>query len=46
VPAKIFKKSCDSVLGKLAVKDPLLDIALHLEELALNDLYFIPKEQR
>jgi citrate synthase len=42
--AKILKKSCDSVLKKLGVKDPLLDIALRLEELALNDSYFIEKK--
>jgi citrate synthase len=42
--AKILKKSCDTVLGKLGVKDPLLDIALRLEELALKDSYFIEKK--
>ena len=42
--AKILKKSCDKVLGKLGVKDPLLDIAQRLEELALNDPYFIEKK--
>jgi citrate synthase len=42
--AKIIKKSCDTVLKKLGVKDPLLDIALRLEELALNDSYFIEKK--
>ena len=38
--AKILKESADKVLGKLNVKDPLLDIARQLEEAALNDSYF------
>jgi citrate synthase len=42
--AKILKKSCDVVLGKLGVKDPLLEIALRLEELALKDPYFVEKK--
>jgi citrate synthase len=42
--AKILKKACDTMLKKLGVKDPLLDIALRLEELALNDSYFIEKK--
>ena len=41
--AKILKKSCDKVLEKLGIQDPLLDIAKQLEELALNDDYFIQK---
>ncbi len=39
--AKIIKKSCDAVLQKLGVRDPLLDIAKRLEEHALRDDYFI-----
>lgn len=42
--AKILKVSCDKVLGKLGVKDPLLDIARKLEELALNDPYFVDRK--
>ncbi|MEJ2110338.1 MAG: citrate synthase [Acidobacteriota bacterium] len=41
--AKILKKSCDKVLKKLGIHDPLLDIAIRLEELALKDDYFIEK---
>src|ERR1019366_2531177 len=37
--AVILKKSADKVLTQLGVKDPLLDIARKLEELALNDSY-------
>lgn len=38
--AKIIKKACDTVLDKLGVQDPLLDIAKGLEEEALKDDYF------
>jgi citrate synthase len=39
--AKIMKKMCDSLLNKLNIDDPLLDIAKELEEVALKDDYFI-----
>ncbi|MFL5727933.1 MAG: citrate synthase, partial [Cytophagaceae bacterium] len=42
--AKIIKKACDSVLAKLGVKDPVLDIAKGLEEAALKDPYFIERK--
>ena len=32
------------MLGELGVSDPLLDIAKHLEEVALSDDYFIEKK--
>ena len=38
--AKVIKKTCDEVLGKLGIDDPLLDIAKTLEEVALGDPYF------
>ncbi|MBN2255176.1 MAG: citrate synthase [Deltaproteobacteria bacterium] len=38
---KIMKKMCDRVLTKLERHDPLLDIAMKLEEVALKDSYFI-----
>lgn len=38
--AKIIKKSCDEVLEKLGVNDPLLEIAKKLEKVALEDEYF------
>lgn len=38
--AKIVKQSADEVLGALGVHDPLLEIALELEQTALNDDYF------
>jgi citrate synthase len=42
--AKIIKSAADKVLGKLGVKDPLLDIAKALEEAALQDSYFIERK--
>src|SRR5439155_22940038 len=42
--AKILKAAADKVLAKLGVKDPLLDIARRLEELALKDSYFVDRK--
>lgn len=42
--AKIIKKAADDVLGKLGVKDPILDIAKELEYAALNDQYFVDRK--
>ena len=41
--ARIIKKACDELLAKLGINDPLLDIAKKLEEVALNDPYFIER---
>lgn len=42
--AKIIKISCDKVLDKLGINDATLEIAKQLEEVALNDPYFIEKK--
>jgi len=42
--ARIIKQACDNVLGKLGINDPLLDIAKRLEEVALEDDYFIERK--
>jgi citrate synthase len=42
--AKIIKKAADDVLNKLGVHDPLLELAMKMEELALKDPYFIEKK--
>ena len=42
--AKILSHICDQVLSSLDRQDPLLDIARHLEERALNDEYFIQRK--
>lgn len=39
--AKIMKKNCHEVLERLKYEDPLLDIALELEDIATRDPYFI-----
>jgi citrate synthase len=38
--ANIIKKTCDEVLDKLGISDPLLEIAKKLEKVALEDEYF------
>lgn len=42
--ASVLKKSCDEVLNELGIKDPLLDIAIELEKIALNDEYFVSRK--
>ena len=42
--AKIVKQQADDILKKLGVTDPLLDIALKLEEKALADDYFVERK--
>jgi citrate synthase len=39
--AKIMRQSAHTLLAKLKISDPLLDIARELEEIALQDDYFI-----
>ena len=38
---KIMKKMCDTLLDKLKITDPLLDVAIELEQIALQDNYFV-----
>src|ERR1700739_1357666 len=42
--AKIMRKTCYEVLNELGIKDPLLDVAMELEKIALHDEYFIEKK--
>jgi citrate synthase len=42
--ALILKQACYEVLGQLGKKDPLLDIALELEQIALQDQYFVDRK--
>ena len=42
--AAIIKKYCDRVLAKLGIVDPLLELAVKLEETALKDDYFIERK--
>ena len=41
--ATIIKKAADDVLKELGVDDPVLEIAKKLEEIALNDEYFVAR---
>ncbi len=41
--AKIMKEACDDVLNALGVEDPLLDVAIELERIALEDDYFVQR---
>jgi citrate synthase len=42
--AKVMQKTCHEVLGKLGINDPLLEVAMELEQIALKDPYFIEKK--
>lgn len=42
--ARIIKKSADELLEELGIDDPVLDIAKHLEEVALKDEYFVKRK--
>ncbi len=42
--SRIIKKLADKVLNKPGIQEPLLDIALQLEEIAIKDDYFIEKK--
>jgi len=43
--AKIMQKTCHDVLGELGITDePLLDLAMELERIALHDDYFVSRK--
>ena len=42
--AKIIREMCHQVLAQLGVDDPLLDVAMRLEEAALKDDYFVQRK--
>jgi citrate synthase len=43
--AKIMERTCREVLGELGIKDdPLLDLAMELEKIALHDEYFTSRK--
>jgi len=42
--AKILKKAADDLLNKLGISDPLLDIAMQLEEVAVSDDFFLERK--
>jgi citrate synthase len=42
--ARIIKKAAEDVLESMGVDDPLLDVAMALEDVALNDSYFVDRK--
>ena len=42
--ATIIKAACDRLLSKLQIADPMFDAAKELEEVALNDPYFVERK--
>ena len=42
--ARLIQQACDKLFNALHITDPLLDIARHLEETALNDSYFVERK--
>src|SRR3546814_9260084 len=42
--AKIIRKMCHEVLDELGVDDPMLEVAMRLEEAALQDDYFVQRK--
>jgi len=42
--ATIIKQTCDKLLAKLDIDDPIFEIAKKLEEVALSDSYFIERK--
>jgi len=42
--AQVMRKTCHEVLGDLNIEDPLLDLAMELERIALEDEYFVSKK--
>jgi citrate synthase len=41
--AKVLRKATDRILKELNIHDPLLDLAMRLEEIALSDEYFVER---
>ena len=42
--ATVMRETCHQVLEELNIQDPLLDVAMRLEQIALEDPYFIEKK--
>ncbi|MBM7072067.1 citrate synthase [Shewanella sp. 202IG2-18] len=42
--AKVMRETCHEVLKELNIQDPLLDVAMELERIALEDEYFVSKK--
>ncbi len=42
--AQVLKKAADDVLEELGIEDPMLEIAMELERIALEDEYFVKRQ--
>ncbi|MGX9417264.1 citrate synthase [Vibrio sp. RC27] len=42
--ATVMREACHEVLNELNIQDPLLDVAMELERIALSDEYFVEKK--
>ena len=42
--AKVMSQTCKEVLAEVGINDPLLEVAMELERIALSDEYFIEKK--
>ncbi|MFO1010072.1 MAG: citrate synthase [Planctomycetota bacterium] len=42
--AKVLKRMCNEVIGRMGTSNKLLDIAMRLEEVALHDEYFVSRK--
>jgi citrate synthase len=42
--AKILKDQCDALIKKFNIREPLIDIAMELEQAALDDQYFVERK--
>ena len=42
--ATVMRETCHEVLKELNIQDPLLDVAMELERIALEDEYFVSKK--
>jgi citrate synthase len=42
--AKVMRKTCHDVLGELGINDPLLEVAMELERIAVEDDYFVERK--
>ncbi|ATG74511.1 type II citrate synthase [Zobellella denitrificans] len=42
--AKVMRETCHEVLDDLKIQDPLLDVAMELERIALSDPYFVERK--
>ncbi|MXP51058.1 citrate synthase [Pantoea sp. SoEX] len=42
--AKVMRETCHEVLNELGMKNDLLEVAMELEKIALNDSYFIERK--